>query len=319
MVPRVSVVIPTFNAGRAFRATLEMLRAQETNYPVELLAVDSGSTDETVPLCREYGVAVVLREGPFNHGRTRNQAIARAHGDYVALTVQDAVPADRRWLDALVANLDRDATLAGVYSRQIPRPEHNPFVKHALANWVTGSRERREQRVPDWDDFRRLDPWRRQLLATFDNVGSCLRKSAWERVPFRAMPFGEDVDWALRALRAGYGIAYEPASAVVHSHDRSAWYEFKRTYVCHKTLQDLFGTHTVRRCGAVLPNAWRDLRRRWGLLTGTRRQRLKQAGHLIALCLGNQVGQYLGGQADCFSRRYGARYAAIDRFLSRGV
>src|SRR5207249_4666991 len=75
---RVSVVIPTFNAGREFRATLEMLRAQETNYAVEFLVVDSGSTDETVPLCREYGVTVMPREGPFNHGRTRNQAIARA-------------------------------------------------------------------------------------------------------------------------------------------------------------------------------------------------------------------------------------------------
>ena len=126
MAQRVSVVIPTFNAGREFRATLEMLRAQETSYPIELLAVDSGSADETLPLCREYGVTVVRREGPFNHGRTRNQAIARARGDFVALTVQDAVPADRRWLDALVANLDRDQTLAGVYSRQIPRPDHNP-------------------------------------------------------------------------------------------------------------------------------------------------------------------------------------------------
>jgi GT2 family glycosyltransferase len=55
--------------------------------------------------------------------------------------------------------------------------------------------------------------------------------------------FGEDVDWAKRVLLAGHHIIYEPDAAVIHSHDRSLAYDYKRTYVCHRKLYTLFGLH----------------------------------------------------------------------------
>jgi rhamnosyltransferase len=38
----------------------------------------------------------------------RNLGVSLARGEYVILTVQDAVPLDERWLSAMVENLGRD-------------------------------------------------------------------------------------------------------------------------------------------------------------------------------------------------------------------
>jgi rhamnosyltransferase len=45
--PKVSVVIPTLNAGPGFRDLLDKLSTQETSFGYEVLVVDSGSTDAT--------------------------------------------------------------------------------------------------------------------------------------------------------------------------------------------------------------------------------------------------------------------------------
>src|SRR3712207_7162355 len=46
-----------------------------------------------------------------SHGATRDLGISLSSGEYVALTVQDAIPLDERWLAAMVENLqDRKST-----------------------------------------------------------------------------------------------------------------------------------------------------------------------------------------------------------------
>jgi hypothetical protein len=46
-------------------------------------------------------------------------------------------------------------------------------------------------------------------------------------------------------LLAGYRIAYVPDAAVIHSHERSASYEFDRTRSLHRRLYELFGVRTI--------------------------------------------------------------------------
>ncbi len=52
---KVSVVIPTLNAGPGFGELLEKVRAQEGDFEREVIVIDSGSTDGTVELARRYG------------------------------------------------------------------------------------------------------------------------------------------------------------------------------------------------------------------------------------------------------------------------
>jgi len=80
-VPRVSIVIPTRNAGDAFTETLDAIAAQDLGEPFELVVVDSGSTDGTSARAEARGARVIaIDPAEFGHGHTRNLGIACAFG-----------------------------------------------------------------------------------------------------------------------------------------------------------------------------------------------------------------------------------------------
>lgn len=237
----ISVVIPTRNAGPEFARTLEMVHQQQTAWPVDVLVVDTASSDGTVELCREFKVPVLgIQPHQFNHGLTRNYAIAKTSGEYVALLVQDAVPTDDGWLRRMAEHLARDPDVAGVTGQQEPRPGADPVVRWELkyrATRLGGQRTALE--LPDPAEFDTLDLEGRIYRCAFDNVNGMLRRSVWSRYPFQPLPFAEDLDWARRVLKAGFKLVYEPESRVVHSHARPPAYHLKRHYVGGKTIPSI--------------------------------------------------------------------------------
>lgn len=239
--PQVSVVIPTRNAGPLFREVLAAVRGQELDREVELVVVDSGSTDGTAELAEQSADRFIrIRPEEFNHGRTRNLAISRCQSELVALLVQDATPADRHWLQRLV-NCFADPQVAGAYSRQIPRPDCPPLIRARLNRWSASRTTREVKFLPDPLSLYALSEPEQIRLLSFDNVSSCVRKSVWEKLPFPELDFGEDLAWAWMALSVGYRIVYEPASAVLHSHRQHLSYEFKRVYLDHQNWNRLIG------------------------------------------------------------------------------
>jgi rhamnosyltransferase len=243
--PTVSVVIPTKNAGEQFRGVLARLRAQIYPEPVDILVIDSGSTDRTMDHAREFGAKVEsIDPEDFNHGLTRNAAIEQTAGDVVVLITQDALPADAKLIESF-ARAYADPLVAGVYARQVPRAEADVLTARHLNRWLTGRVARDVKQITDRAAFDALPPYERYLFCNFDNVCASVRRMAWRRIPFRASDFGEDLDWSKRILETGLKIVYEPAAAVIHSHRRPVCYEYRRTYMCHRKLYELFGLATV--------------------------------------------------------------------------
>jgi rhamnosyltransferase len=158
--------------------------------------------------------------------------------------VQDAVPADDRLLESIVREFD-DAQVAGVYARQIPRPEADLLTKRNLTGWLTGRMEREERQMKSLAWYEALSPMEKYLFCNFDNVCSAVRKAVWDTHKFGRINFGEDIDWAERVLKSGHKLVYQPSAAVVHSHDRPISYEYKRTYVCHRKLYQQFQLRLV--------------------------------------------------------------------------
>lgn len=317
---RVSIVIPTKNAGCEFSSTLEKIKMQDIDVDLEIIAIDSGSIDNTIEICEKFGVKVIkIQPEQFNHGGTRNLGISVASGDYVVLLVQDAVPLNNAWLRYMIEDLKKDEKIAGVYCKQIPKDNCNIFTKYALENWITYKDTRIEQYINDIDEYRNLSPIEKQIKVTFDNVSSCIRKSVWEKNKFSEINFGEDIDWSKRVIEAGYKIVYEPRSAVIHSHNRSIWYETKRTYVCHKTLKKLFGMQLVPSVTHLVRNLGADIKLRFNIVYDNKKS-LKS--HMtwyykaILLSIGMQIGMYLGGKSDNFKSNFTKK---IDKILSRGV
>lgn len=252
----VSIVIPVFNGGALLRRALQSVRGQAAGRAAEILCIDSGSSDETVETCREFGAEVtVISHAEFNHGGTRNLGVGMARAPLVVLLTQDALPADDGWLEALVEPF-ADESVAGVYARQIPRDDADMMTRRRLDGWITGGSERIVRQIKDRAEYDALPPVEKYRFCNFDNVCSCIRKSVWEKIKFRRADFAEDIEWSRDALLAGYKIVYQPSAAVVHSHNRSQIYEHRRTYMVVRRLNELFGYRPVESAGEAFRNGW---------------------------------------------------------------
>jgi rhamnosyltransferase len=320
---KVSVVIPTLNAGPEFEELLESLSAQEGKFELEIVVIDSGSTDGTAELAEAYGATVHRIGGQeFNHGATRNLGISLTHGRYVALTVQDAVPLDARWLATMIENLESDGQVAVVYGRHVPRPESDVLTRALVNSLATASLERREQEIGDPEKYLTMSTMERRRVTAFDNVSSCLRRSVWEEFPFEKTDFAEDLRWGKRVVEAGYKIVYEPRSVVVHSHERGALYDLRRHYVDQLVLMELFGSRLVPNLPRLIlgipysaRHVYRLLRREEPIPEKRQRHALLATKHAIP----TQLGAYLGGKMSFIARLSPRLHLRLHRFLSKGV
>lgn len=293
--PRVSIVLVTRNGAATLPALLDAVGRQQFDDGIEIVAVDSSSTDGTADLLRQRADQVItIAPESFNHGLTRNLGIERSRGELAVLLVQDAVPASDDWLQALVAPLAGDARVAGAFARQLPRDDASAITRHYLAQWAAASPTPRIADVPNRDSFDRWPAAAQFEHCTFDDVCSCLRRSVWERHPFAATPFAEDLEWARTVLRNGYRIAYAPAAAVVHSHERSALDEFRRTRELHRRLYHLFGMRTI---------PTRPLLARAIVSSLALHLRLEWTARAVALAVAWPYGQYVGGRDGAAARQ----------------
>jgi cellulose synthase/poly-beta-1,6-N-acetylglucosamine synthase-like glycosyltransferase len=238
--PNVSVVIPTKNGGILFEQVIEKVKQQNYDGNIEIIIVDSGSSDKTLDVA--YNLSDRFEQIPpekFNHGLTRNYGIEISTGEIIILMTQDALPGNNQLIHNLVVPFS-DPDVGGVYAKQIARPEADVLTKRNLENWLTGRQEFEVRQLKDHLLYEQLSPFDKYKFCNFDNVCSAVRRSAWEKVPFIENNFGEDIEWCLRTLKTGWKIAYQPEAFVIHSHDRSIFYEYKRTYMCHQKLYQLF-------------------------------------------------------------------------------
>lgn len=323
MAQRVSVVIPTFDAGPGFEELLLKLGAQKGDFEVEVVVVDSGSTDGTAELAARYGADVHrIPKADFNHGLTRDFGISRSSGEYVAMTVQDAAPLDERWLAAMVENLREDERVAAVYGRHVVRPAAGLLTRTLVGNLAIAGTERRQQEIEDPAQYQSLPPAQRRRAAAFDNVSSCLRRRVWERFPFGRADFAEDLRWGKRIVEAGYRIVYEPRSVVVHSHERGFLYDLKRHYVDQLVLDELFRARMVPNLPRLILSIPYSYRHVYGLLRREEPAPEKRPQLLLSAAtyaFASQLGAYLGCKAPAIRRLSPRLHARFHRLLGQGV
>jgi rhamnosyltransferase len=309
-IRRVTIVIPTLNGGAMLERVLDAVEAQDAPCERELIAVDSGSTDGTVERLRARGAIVrQTSAGEFNHGETRNAALAAASGDAAVLLVQDAVPVSRDWLRNLIQPF-AEPDIAGSFGRQRAMPDASRVTTHYLASWVAAQETPRVTGPLTTDALGALDPLARHHLCAFDNVCSCVRLDVWRKHPFRRTPIAEDLRWAVEVMLGGYRLAYAPDAVVWHSHDRSVRYELDRTYLVHQQLQQLFGLSTVPTAASLVLAVARTLPLHVRLAASEPRGRRARAlVRNTGLALALPLGQYLGAR----SAREGRELLSVGR------
>ncbi len=228
----VSVVIPAKDGRPTIGPCLDAVLAQEYDGPVDVLVIDSGSTDGTLDDVRARPAVKLHRIPPqaFDHGDTRNLGAGLTEGEAIVFLVQDAEPVGRRWLASLVGNLD-DPAVAGAFSRILPRPAAGPLVRKGCEGDLCFGSRRIESRMASPGAWAAQDPHSLRVACNFNDVASVVRRSVWRTLPLQRGMFGEDIKFARAAIEAGHTIVFDPASQVLHSHEYEAASIYARTFV----------------------------------------------------------------------------------------
>ena len=320
---RISLVMPTWNAGPLLEEVIAAVRALEGVTFDELVAVDSGSTDGTLERLRDGGFTVHgIPQREFDHGATRDRGIRETTGDVVVLLVQDATLQGRDWLAKMVAPFE-DPDVAGVWCRQVPRPKCQPVLDRRIRGWPGRGGVVSKRQLEPGQQLSELKPFDQLMHSAFDNVASAVRRTVWERFPLGPRRFGEDVYFGKRVIEAGLAIAHQGEAAVIHSHDRSAWSEGKRTFCDHRNLHRLFGLvgiptrEAVKRAIVDSTKEHLDYVRSLGLPPEQEAPALEWTRDY---CKWQCWGQYLGAKAGADPKGLkGVFFRWLGRRLERGI
>ncbi len=217
-----SVVVVNWNTCRLLEACLQSVEAARHDLSVDVFVVDNGSTDGSVDLVRERFPGVLLIANASNRGfaGANNQAVERARGRYLLLLNSDA-EVETEALRTLVTYADEHPE-AGVIGPKLLNPDGTlqpsggrfPTPASTVAsllglNRLTGrpryGTARDYSKPADVDEVSGAAMLIRR--AVIDQIGGLDEGFAWGY---------EDVDFCLRARRAGWRVTYVPAARVVH-------------------------------------------------------------------------------------------------------
>ncbi|MBR8535738.1 glycosyltransferase [Carboxylicivirga sediminis] len=227
--PSISIIIPVKNGIATIRQCLDAIYSQTLIKSSEVIIIDSGSTDGTLDIISQYPVRLVqIPPEDFNHGTTRNYGVSLAKGDYIMMTVQDAIASDDYWLETMHSHFSDD-NVAGVCGMQMIQKLQsiNPFE---WTRTVNPPRIRAYQ-FKNISNYNALSANKKREICGWDNVNSMYRKSVLTSYPFEPVKFGEDIRWAISILKEGYKIIYDPHAKVAHYHPFDKNSEFHRKYI----------------------------------------------------------------------------------------
>ena len=223
-----AVVVPTRDGGMPFRRLVRHLADLVARVGVDVLIIDSGSTDGTPEAAEAAGLRVHrIAPEAFGHGRTRNLGVTMTRGAVVAFLTQDVLPVTPDWPRRFVAAL-AEPSVAGVYGRQVPRDATTMEMFFVALNYPATAL--RYEPTPAGHHPR---PGR----VLFSNAFSAVRRDAVTRIPFdEATPVSEDQRWAFDVLAAGLTVAYVPDAEALHAHRYSTRGLFRRSYLIGRAL-----------------------------------------------------------------------------------
>jgi glycosyltransferase involved in cell wall biosynthesis len=224
----VSVVIPVKNAGDQFRHLLAMMKNQKGFREVEIVVVDSHSTDGTPAVAQEYRAKVLdILPEQFSHSFARNLGAENASGDFLLFTVQDALPPSETWLYEMFVPIKRHG-VAAVSCAEYPREDADLFYRVMSWNHARFLEVDQGDRItsnPGNGDYVSL-----RKSAQLTDVACLISRDVFTKYRHRG-EYAEDLDLGIRLIRDGYRIALLGSTRIIHSHNRPASYHLKRAYV----------------------------------------------------------------------------------------
>lgn len=246
----VSVVLPTLNAGAEFSWLLRKLNTQQGLRSIEIVVVDSGSSDETLSLAQKAGCKIIeIPSGEFTHSHARNLGASRSTGDYLLFMVQDAYPIGNFWIYAMVRYLIEhlSQSLAAVSCAEYSRSDSDVVYDWMIATHYRFLGCSEADRIGEYkgDDHTLL-----RSYAQLSDVSCLLAKEVFDKYRYRG-DYAEDLDLGIRLVKDGFRVAMLSSIKVIHSHNRSSYYYLKRTFVDTVYLIGMFNDYGCPRVDSI--------------------------------------------------------------------
>ena len=205
-----SIIIRAYNEEKHIGRLLEGLR-QQTLKDVEIILVDSGSTDQTVSVAEAFGARIVrIPSAEFTFGRSLNFGLRAATREFVVIASAHVYPVYPDWLESLLRPFE-DETIALTYGKQRGPVTAKYSEQQIYHQWY-----------PDTSNPN-------QTTAFCNNANAAIRKSLWEQNQYDETLTGlEDLAWAKWAQEHGYNITYVAEAEIIHIHNETPRGVFNR-------------------------------------------------------------------------------------------
>ena len=219
--PRASLVVRCYNEREHIAKLLHGV-FEQTVQDIEVILVDSGSTDGTLEVARQYPIDEIVYIDPeeFSFGRALNYGIEAATGEFCVIASAHVYPRRVDWLESLLEKFEEDVAL--VYGKQRGNETTKFSERQVFQRWF-----------PDTDRERQNSPF-------CNNANAAIRRAVWEEFEYDERLTGlEDLDWAKRVQDAGYDISYAADAEIVHVHDetpREIMNRYRREAFAHKQI-----------------------------------------------------------------------------------
>jgi glycosyltransferase involved in cell wall biosynthesis len=178
---------------------------------VEIILVDSGSTDGTVSVAESFGARIVrIPSAEFTFGRSLNFGVREATRDLIVIASAHVYPVYPDWLESLLRPF-KDRQVALTYGKQRGPSTAKYSEQQIFHRW--------------YPDVGNPD----QTTEFCNNANAAIRKTLWRGNSYDESLTGlEDLAWAKWAKESGYKIVYVPEAEVVHVHNETSLRVFNR-------------------------------------------------------------------------------------------
>ncbi|MFL5898111.1 MAG: glycosyltransferase family 2 protein [Solirubrobacterales bacterium] len=215
----VAVVIPSWNSVELLPRCLGSLHGQ--GIELELLVVDNGSTDGTLPFLQREGVPHLALPENAGFARAMNVGVARVQAAAILVLNADTV-LEPGAVRALLEALEADSSLAGVQPRILQlEGQGQPRDAERARLYSAGQGLTRDGRAVELGAGERQSPRYLEPREVFGVCGAAclLRRELFDGLggyDGRYFSFYEDVDLNVRARIAGWRFQYAPEAVVWH-------------------------------------------------------------------------------------------------------
>ena len=213
--PRLSIVIRTFNSAKTIKSLLPFLTCRTG---VEIIIIDSGSSDETTEICSQFVSKFSRLSHPFHYSKALNIGFAQSLSPWVLVISSHCIPTSTDFIDNVL--------------RFSESADPNCVVGYGKLNVV----------APKMGSLKTIGSRQTFESGKFFPGGNGLavyRRSAWETHPFdEGIDTAEDLEWFLWAIRQGFTAHFIPGVVAIYLNQgslrhmfRKGWREVRRTRI----------------------------------------------------------------------------------------